>query len=561
MKYPHWIVSGVTASLLLVNPLLTHAEDGLTEPVSFLVSLQDDAGNHICNGTYIGDSHILTHANCKQSAIVLPPLEPFPPIVVTPVPGSLASAQNSQVAEQMSAAMSTVQGAPVQASTIQAAQGIGISFPLNGDPTQAVFLLPGGDSAPIPLVRDVFISKRDIHPVTGNEQIFTLSSVPEEAVAITLADEAFTNQLLQDVNTSFTLIGKYIENSPIVTRQNHDVSDDCFIYGNDKYRRSLCFSPSPSRPCSWDAKATGAPLFATSSDGRQVLMGFKPSLFCPLSTNLHTYTGQVFTASSSLIQWANLQALKHQGLDVVSAYEFGTFKKHSHHELNITFVNKSESQRFDLENFNMRDGQAMTVKNNDCGILLPSETCSLTLHTRVPEALNYLEELSFSAQGLDAGIFVSLDGYQDRKISGDSSSTWRVSGWKSSGSHGHHSKLRHNRHGGTLYSNTGLSEQPSLIRNEYVDGPTKIHVTYRTEGTNSFVLGTSTQRKSLKATPGGFFLGNVMPGTSGEWLTYTLEIKELGRYQVSLSQFALSIVGQPTEDIAVSKICIGECGE
>ncbi len=71
MKLPHWIASSMAASLILVTPHLTHAnssaDDVLNEqltPVNFLVSLQDEVGNHVCNGSYIGHSHILTEANC-----------------------------------------------------------------------------------------------------------------------------------------------------------------------------------------------------------------------------------------------------------------------------------------------------------------------------------------------------------------------------------------------------------------------------------------------------------------------------------------------------------------
>ena len=52
-----------------------------------------------------------------------------------------------------------------------------------------------------------------------------------------------------------------------------------------------------------------------------------------------------------------------------------------------------------------------------------------------------------------------------------------------------------------------------------------------------------------------------MPGTNGEWRTGILEIKEPGRYSLSLKRAVLSIVGYPIEDLEIRDVCIGECDQ
>ena len=123
MKYPHWIINSMIASLLLVTPLSAQAEDTITEPVRFLVSLQDDNGNHICNGSYIGNSQILTDTYCKQSTIIgLPPIgTPIdPPIIITPTPGTLALVEDSDVMSQLSDIMPLAQELSLPSSMMQA---------------------------------------------------------------------------------------------------------------------------------------------------------------------------------------------------------------------------------------------------------------------------------------------------------------------------------------------------------------------------------------------------------------------------------------------------------
>ncbi len=264
-----------------------------------------------------------------------------------------------------------------------------------------------------------------------------------------------------------------------------------------------------------------------------------------------------FSATARLVSWANLQGLKQQGLSVVSAYEFGEFEKHSHHELTITFENESEDQKFDLNDFHMNDWKSMRVVNNNCEVLIPSESCSVTLHTSVPEAINYMEVLNFNALDTNAGIFVSLNGYQDRKFKSDRKSDWRVNGWKTvrDSGYGNH------RLGGHLITQDSFSHSPTITRNEYIDGPTKVNVTYRTSGYDFFAFMVLKQRKSLKDTSQLLSLDGIMPGTSGEWRTGVLEITEPGRYSLSLKRSVLSVVGLPLEDIEIKDVCFGECNQ
>ncbi len=557
MKFPNWIIGSMTASLLLASPLVAHAEDTVMEPVKFLVSLQDDIGNHICNGTYIGNSQILTDAYCKQSSIIpIPPIgTPIdPPVIISPIPGSVALVENSQVLSQLSNAMPLAQELSMSANTIQAAPGTQMvtSTSIFGEPTHAVFLLPNGDSAPITLERDFFYSKKAISPVTGTEMILTATSVPVGVEAIKMADEVLTTQLLEDNTTQFTLIGKYITGSEKVTQQDQTLSDACYNLSTEEYKQNLCFLPD-SGSCSYNTTAVGASLVANINGENPVLIGLKPTVSCGV------FFGQAnsFSATARLVSWANLQGLKQQGLSVVSAYEFGDFEKHSHHELTITFENESEDQKFDLNDFHMNDWKSMRVVNNNCEVLIPSESCSVTLHTSVPEAINYMEVLNFNALDTNAGIFVSLNGYQDRKFKSDRKSDWRVSGWKTvrDSGYGNH------RLGGHLITQDSFSHSPTITRNEYIDGPTKVNVTYRTSGYDFLAFMVLKQRKSLKDTSQLLSLDGIMPGTSGEWRTGVLEIKEAGRFSLSLKRSVLSVAGLPLEDLEVRDVCIGECNQ
>ncbi|MEH6345470.1 MAG: hypothetical protein V7785_10330 [Bermanella sp.] len=556
MKFPNWIIGSMTASLLLATPIITHAEDAVVGPVGFLVSLQDDSGNHICNGTYIGNSQILTDAYCKQSAVIsFPPIiTPIdPPVIISPTPGTLALVQDSEVMSQLTNAMPAMQDSPMSSAMIQATPDTDVitSASLNGEATHAVFLLPNGDSAPIPLERDFFYTKKDMFPVTGSEMILTATSVPEGVVAITMATEVQTTELLEDSNTQFTLVGKYITGNEKVTQQEHVISDQCYNLSTKKYQQSLCFTPDSGSYCISDSVALGAPLIANINGHQPLLIGVKPINGCGFFQN----QGSSFSASARLVSWVNLQGLKQQGLNVVSAFEFGEFKKRSHHELTITFKNESDTQKFDLNDFHMNEWQAMSVTNNNCETLLPLESCSVSVHTSVPESINYMEVLNFNALGTNAGIFVSLNGYQDRKFKSDQKSTWRVSGWKNVRESG----FSHPRLNSHLITQDAFSSRPTITRNEYVDGPTKVNVTYRTSGSDFLAFMVLKQRKSLKDNSQLLSLGGFMPGTNGEWRTGVLDITEPGRYSLTLQRAVLSVVGLPLEDLEVRDVCIGEC--
>ncbi len=558
MKFSNWIIGSMTASLILATPLVTHAENTVMEPVKFLVSLQDDIGNHICNGTYIGNSQILTDAYCKQSSIIpIPPIgTPIdPPVIIRPIPGSVALVENSQVLSQLSNAMPLAQGLAMASDRIQVAAGTEIisNASLFGEPTHAVFLLPNGDSHPIALERDFFFSKKAISPVTGTEMILTATSVPDGVMAAPMADEALTRQLLEDSSTQFTLIGKYITGNEKVTQQEQAIADACYNLSTEKYKQNLCFTPEDGGFCSNDSTALGASLIANINSNNPVLIGIKPSNGCGVFQGMpHS-----FSASARLVSWANLQSLKQQGLNVVSAYEFGRYKKRSHHELTITFENESDSQKFDLSNFHLNDLQAITVVNNSCEVLLPLESCSVSLHTTVPESINYMEVLNFNALNVNAGIFLSLNGYQDKKFKSDKKSTWRVSGWKNV--RDIDSDFSHPRLNGHLITQDAFSSSPTITRNEYVDGPTKVNVTYRTSGSDFLAFMVLKQRKSLKDNSQLLSIGGFMPGTNGEWQTGVLDITEPGRYSLTLQRAVLSVVGLPLEDLEVRDVCIGEC--
>ena len=94
-----------------------------------------------------------------------------------------------------------------------------------------------------------------------------------------------------------------------------------------------------------------------------------------------------------------------------------------------------------------------------------------------------------------------------------------------------------------------------------MDGPTKVNVTYRTSGNDFFAFLVSKQRESLKDNSQMLSLDGLMPGTNGEWRTGILEIKEPGRYSLSLKRAVLSIVGYPIEDLEIRDVCIGECDQ
>ncbi len=556
MKFSNWIIGSMTASLILATPLVTQAEDTAMEPVKFLVSLQDDIGNHVCNGTYLGNGQILTGAQCKQSLSVgLPPigLPIDPPVIITPAPGSVALVEDSQVLSQLSNAMPLTQTLPSAADRIQVAAGTEIvsNASLFGEPTHAVFLLANGESDPIPLERNVFFSKKHLSPVTGTEMILTATSVPEGAVAIKMADDTLTQQLLEDDSTQFTLIGKYLAADEKVSWQDHVVSDSCYNPSTEQYKQNLCFTPSNGNYCSNNISALGAPLVANINTNKPVLIGFKPSYGCGFLND----PSSSFAASARLVSWANLQGLKQQGLKVVSAYEFGEYEKRSHQALTITFENESIDQKFDLKGFHMNDLHVMSVVNNNCEVLMPSESCSVALHTTVPESVNYMEVLNFNALNVDAGIFVSLNGYQEKKFKSDRKSHWRVSGWKTVRGAG----FGRHQLGGHLITQSSFSDSPTITRNEYVDGPTKVKVTYRTSDDSIFSLMILDQRKSLKDTNQLWSLNGFMPGTNGEWQTGVLEITEPGRYSISLRRGAISIGGEPLEDLEVKDVCIGEC--
>jgi len=87
----------------------------------------------------------------------------------------------------------------------------------------------------------------------------------------------------------------------------------------------------------------------------------------------------------------------------------------------------------------------------------------------------------------------TLNGYLNRKFKGDRTSDWQVSGWKTIRGTGYGM----HRLAGQLITQSNFSSNPTITRNEYVNGPTKINITYRTSGGGAFTFMITEQRKSL----------------------------------------------------------------
>lgn len=575
MKNIKWIASSMVASLFSMTPVMSFAEEIVFEndpPVNYLVSLQDSAGNHVCNGSYIGNGQVLTSPNC-QYTITFPSPIPIPgpidggPIIIEPGGPILGNIGDIPISTLPS---------NTALNTSASLESEALSLSLN-TPSYAVFLLESGESDPILLEGYFFSAKRSVYPAGGGAVLYTLKTVPAEAEAIEMADDELIDELLSDANNIYRLVGRNMQSNDILNTQ-FTSSSSC-DHSKVPFKRSLCMTSNESRFCSIFGDGTlfegtmGAPLVFTKANGEQVMMGFRPNGNCGSSSG-----GDSYMASSNYPLWSNLYALNQQGLSVVSAHEFGTQKQGSHLTLNVTFRNDSETEAFNLGNFSLSDRQAISVKHNNCDQLLPSLSCSVTLHSRVPDALDHLEQLSFTVNDQDAGVYVALSGYQEHKFKGDKGSHWRMTGW----SKGHNDNGRHhNRHehrSRIISIPKDTNTNPTLVRQEYVSGPTQVTVTYRTTGGGAYSLAVYNQRKSLSDISSPLTIVNdiTLPATNGEWETGSIEINDLGSHEISLKvRKDLVFPGsggewpgdielpsdEPVGDIEIKNICIGECDD
>ncbi len=594
-------LKSLAASLLLLTPLTGQAESN----VSFLVSLQDAQGNHVCNGSYIGNNQILTHSYCSYG-ILGEPISPSntPPnsISLGPIPlsgtniiastappsgigldgldsgdlfinGVLITAASSVAASELNSSDFLVNGFPITGTSLDVTSDVkndliingvpvdtgniildgglstgtpGLDFPLAsvlGSPVQAVFLLADGNSLPIPLTARVQINQvlRHRHPMNGSDAIFMVDAVPAGVEALLLADEQLTAELLQDTDRIFTLTGRYVDiYSSDVSSQSYVAQDsaNCNNTNQSEYQQTLCLAPVDGDVCSTMMAAAGSPMYTLLDDGSKAMVAMQGYSGC----------GH-FPASSRIKGWANSLALKEKGLTLAVAYDMGDRKINARHGLPIKLVNESSDQVFDITNLRLDKGQVFTVRKNRCGTLLPGDACTIRVKANAPQAQLYLDQLKFSSQGNEAGVYLAIGGFEDRHIDGDRRSSWHIEGWTNNGP------------GGSLYTSAASTRYPSMSRNTPIAGPTKIHVTYRADGDaevdyNGNVIGSltvSTHQKTLGASPDYFLAVPFLPATNGAWVTETIEITEPGIHSLYIQR------GPTMEEIEISNICIGEC--
>ena len=544
-------INALSLGLFLLLPINAQANESPSETnTAFLVSIQDDKGNHLCNGSYIGNNQILSQGSCHYaspiSPVAPPPIDPIiisPPIdpIITPIPidpitGSpiISATENLTLDDTWSDQL----GSGVLTGSIDdslSCPGTGIGYFTT--PFQAVFLLPDGNSEPIPL--STVETVRYQHPISTSDSIYIVDSVPEEAIAIKLASKIQIDELLENNTTKFSLIGKYVNwSSSEIAIKDYQAQPPslCDTPYQNEYAPTLCLKPIEIDECFQKQGVIGAAILATTNDGQQLLVGMKK--------DITDHKG--FTNISRVTDWSNLLALKKQGLSVATAYEVGRQAIHTRNKLTLKIKNNSDEKIFTLDSFKIDKRQVFTLNKNNCGTLMPGDACSVVIKSKIHHPLIYTDKLVFNSNQGNSAIFLGVDGYSDQPIEGSRKSIWHITGWK---------KSNIGRQGG-IYTNDSFSSRAIIELNTYMTGPNTVHITYKTVDDKPDALILFSGRRSLDYGMYGYTTLKSIPGTNGHWITEEINIDEPGTHSLTIMRGSGLT---PGADVEISDICLESC--
>ena len=565
--------SSLTSGLLMLGSLgVTYAQ--ADESYSYLVSVQDSTGEHLCNGSYIGGNQVLFSPDCRSYN-----LTPFPigssstptsldssSVVIDGVatvnmpniaPGVYSSNTSNFSASTLSDAGLVINGVPIDSipdggiiggTPIDGGVIIPSPFPIPNYPVQVVFnLADGTQSASYP------ISQRMTHPFSGDDIIATVNTVPEGVETLTLASDALLDKLESGQDMEVKVVGRYYTDytGEIGSKMfNIAPISECQNLTNNPLARRLCLVAHLSDPfpnCTIDVanKSTGAPV-VYEAGSEKFLLGYKRR-----TTNFIESCDN-WAAISQYTPWKNLMDAKQAGLSVATAYDLGERPLIARTKLNVTFTNHSADQKFDIFNADFVKGDHFSMSGNTCHTLLPSEECTIEVFANPQDPIKYEDLLSFEINGNAAGSYVVASAVGQHMFKGDRSSLWEIRGWVKN----------KKRFSGSIIADYEVMEQLTLKRNKYVVNPKNVSVTYRANGIDDWLMLLYINRKGLFGDGPSLAPVNTLAGTDNEWVTKTFEIEEPGTYEASISRGLFFNNQLDTEfNVEISNICFNDCSD
>ncbi|GAA3930571.1 hypothetical protein [Litoribacillus peritrichatus] len=486
---------------------------------TYLVSVQDSTGEHLCNGSYIGDNQILMSPDCRDQTTYFP----------TPIP---IPSQNT----------ASIDGNNITPTPVP------IPIPLPGIPTQVSFNLPDGSQS-LPQQ----INQTKTHPYSGDQLIAVVDDIPEGLESLTLASDELIKKLENNGQVEVTVVGRYY-NTTIdeIGEKAFRVgsADECPTFTSDPLAKRLCLIDTEDTPfptCTLDPtnKSTGAPVVYDSGNDK-FLLGYKKKTTNFLEDCNH------WAASSRYLNWLNLTDAKQAGLSIATAYDLGERPINERTNVSITIQNQSDEQSFDISNPGFVLGSYYTVSRNNCQTLQPGDSCEIKVYGKPVVPIKQEDLLTFDINGETAGTYVVSSSIANHYIRSDRQSRWSMKGWSKSG----------NDIFGNISFKSTITKQPALIRDKHVVDPKSISITYRATGTNQWLMTVGMTRMGLFGDAGVLTPVNMLPGTGDQWVTKTFEVLEPGTYQASISQGS-NILGSTAEPfgIEISDICFNDCSE
>ena len=567
--------TSLTSGLLMLGSVgVTQAQ--ADESYSYLVSVQDYTGEHLCNGSYIGGNQILFSPDCQSYNLI-----PFP-INSPPASGPLALDNSSVVIDGVattsmpdvepgvySSSTSTlssatlpdtgliINGVPINSlpdggiiggSPIDGGVIIPGPFPIPNYPVQVVFnLADGTQSVSYP------ISQRMTHPFSGDDLIATVNSVPEGVEALTLASDALLDKLEAGQDIEVKVVGRYYSDyTGEIGSKVFNIApvSECQNLTDNPLARRLCLVAQVSDPfpsCTIDVanKSTGAPI-VYEAGSETILLGYKKR-----TTNFVEDCNN-WAAVSQYIPWKNLMDAKQSGLSVATAYDLGERPLREPTKLTVTFTNHSADQKFDIFNAGFVKGDHFRVSSSTCHTLLPSEDCTVSVYAKPQATIKYEDLLTFEVNGEVAGSYVVASAVGQHMFKGDRDSRWEMRGWVKS----------HNSYSGSVIADGNIMQQPTLKRNKYVLNPNNITVTYRAAGTNDWLMFLNVNRKGLFGDGPSLIPVQTLSGTDNEWVTKTFEIEGPGTYEASITRgFTFNNQLNNEFSVEISSICFNDCSD
>jgi archaellum component FlaF (FlaF/FlaG flagellin family) len=516
-------IEPLAVGLLMLGSLnLAHAQE---DNYAYLVSIQDSTGEHLCNGSYIGDNQVLMSPNCRNESRVLP----------MPIPSS----SDSAMPEKATSLEGTT--APIQSDDL-------IPIPLPGYPTHVAFTLPdGSQTSPHPISRTL------THAYSGDQIIAMVSTVPEGVESLTLAPEELISKLERAGNIDVNAVGRYFDTTTddiTVKTLRVAPAENCPSFVSHPLAKRLCLikqvdDPFPSCTIDVSNKSTGVPI-VYDSGSQKYLLGYKRK-------NTNFVEGcEYWAASSRYINWLNLTHAKQEGLSIATAYDLGSRPFGELTNVDITLQNQSADQHFNISKPDFLLGDYFSVINNNCHTLNPGDSCEIKVYGKPIVPIKQEDMLTFAINGKSSGTYFVTDTEAEYKLRGDSQSHWNAQGWSQSGNYDEAS----------ITFKSAYVEMPTLIRDKYLIDPKSVTVTYRATGNNQWLMGINMRRMGLHGDGMAITPLNVLPGTNNQWVTKTFDVTDPGTYQVSINR-GLSLFNFQTEEFSVeiSDICFNDCTE